>query len=53
MTALAELIKEAHTLNLNVYVLKYTSISEALIIAYVLSTLDRVIRFLDGLSDDL
>ena len=53
MTALAELVKEAHTLDLNVYVLKYTSISEALVTAHALSTLDRVTRLLDGLSDDL
>src|SRR5436190_10895297 len=39
--------------NLNVYVLKYTSISEALVTAHALSSLDRVARLLDGLSEDL
>ena len=37
----------------NVYILKYTSISEALITAHALSSLYRVARLLDGLSEDL
>jgi hypothetical protein len=49
MTAL----DEAHTLDLNISVLKYTSISEALVTAHALSTLERVTRLLDGLLDDL
>src|SRR5438477_7032742 len=40
-------------MDLNVYVLKYTSISEALVAAHALSSLDRVARLLDGLSEDL
>src|SRR5947199_7886984 len=53
MAALDKLIKEAHGMDLNVYVLKYTSISEALVAAHALSSLNRVARLLDGLSEDL
>jgi len=40
-------------MDLNVYVLKYTSISAALVAAHALSALDRVARLLDGLTEDL
>ena len=53
MAALDKLIKEAPGMDLNVYVLKYTSISEALVAAHALSSLDRIARLLDGLSEDL
>jgi len=53
MAALDKLVKEAPTTDLNVYVLKYTSISDALVTAHALSSLDRVARLLDGLSEDL
>jgi len=53
MAALNELIRSANHLDLNVYILKYTSITDALIKSQALSTLDRVTRLLDGLSDDL
>jgi len=55
MSALDSVVKEAQTgdTDLNVYVLKYSSISEALVAAHALSTLDRVARMLDGLSEDL
>ena len=53
MAALDKLIKEAPGMDLNVYVLKYTSISEALVAAHALSSLNRVAQLLDGLSEDL
>lgn len=53
MTALNKLIKEAPGMDLNVYVLKYASISEAPVAAHSLSALDRVVRLLDGLSEGL
>jgi len=53
MAALDKLVKEAPTMDLNVYILKYTSVSDALVAAHALSTLDRVARLLDGLSEDL
>jgi len=51
--ALHKLIKEAPNMDLNVYVLKYTSITDALIAKGALSSLDRVSRLLDGLSEEL
>jgi hypothetical protein len=53
MAALNELVRKGRTLDLNVYILKYHAISEALVSKNALSTLDRVSRLLDGLSDDL
>ena len=53
MAALDKLVKEAPIMDLDVYVLKYTSISNALVTAHALSSLDRVSRLLDGLSEDL
>ena len=53
MAALSKLINEASTMDLNIYVLKYTSISEALVKAHALSPLDRVARLIDGLSEDV
>ena len=54
MSALDAVVKEAQGgMDLNVYVLKYSSISEALVAAHALSTLDHVAQMLDGLSDDL
>jgi len=50
---LNKLIKDAPTLDLNVYILKYASISEALVRKGALSTLDRVNRLMDGLPGDL
>jgi len=46
-------IKDAPTLDLNIYILKYTSISETLVAKGALSTLDRVNRLMDGLPEDL
>ena len=40
-------------MDLNVYLLKYASISNTLVRKGALSTLDRVNRFLDGLSEKL
>ena len=51
--SLNKLVQEAPTMDLNVYLLKYTSISDTLINKGALSTLDRVNRFLDGLSEKL
>ncbi|TMC20323.1 MAG: retroviral-like aspartic protease [Chloroflexi bacterium] len=50
---LNQLIRDAPRLDLNVFVLKYSSISEALVQKGALSSLDRVNRLLDGLSEDL
>jgi len=51
--ALNELIHDAPNLDLNVYVLKYNSITDALIKGKEMSTTQRVRRFLDGLSDSM
>ena len=40
-------------MDLNVYILKYTAISGKLLKAGVLSTTDRIMKFLDGLSPRL
>jgi hypothetical protein len=53
MAALSKLVNEASTMDLNIYVLKYTSISSALVTAHGLSPLDRVARLIDGLSEDV
>ena len=53
MSALNKVIQDAPSMDLNVYVLKYTSISQALVTAHALSPLDRVTRLLDGLTDEL
>ena len=52
--ALHQLIHDAQagTIDLNVYVLQYSTISDKLVSQGALSTLDRVNRLLDGLSDD-
>jgi hypothetical protein len=51
--ALKKLIHDAPEMDLNVYLLKYASISDTLVNKGALSTLDRVSLFLDGLSDTL
>ena len=55
MSALNAVVKEAQTgtMDLNVYVLKYISISEALVAAHTLYTSDRVAHMLDRLSENL
>jgi hypothetical protein len=50
---LNQLIKDAPGMDLNVFVLKYTAITVTLVTKDALSALDRVGRFLDGLSPDL
>src|SRR5437762_13880870 len=47
------LFQDASAMDLNIYLLKYASISDTLIQKGALSTLDRVNRFLDGLSEKL
>jgi hypothetical protein len=51
--ALNKLVNDAPGMDLNVFVLKYASISHTLVDKGALSTLDRVSRFLDGLSEKL
>jgi hypothetical protein len=51
--AMNELIHDAPNLDLNVYVLKYISITDALVCGKEMSTTQRVHRFLDGLSDSM
>ena len=50
---LNKLIKDAPALDLNIYILKYSSITETLVAKGALSTLDRVNRLMDGLPEDL
>ncbi|HEU4342387.1 MAG TPA: retropepsin-like aspartic protease [Candidatus Binatia bacterium] len=52
--ALHEVVNEARTgkIDLNVYILRYSSISEVLFNQGALSTLERISRLLDGLSDE-
>ena len=50
---LNKLIKDSSTLDLNIYILKYASITETLVAKGALSTLDRVNRLMDGLPEDL
>ncbi len=50
---LHKLIKDASAMDLNVYVLKYTSIINELVSKGALSILDRVNRLLNGLPEDL
>lgn len=54
LTALYQIVldTQAGMIDLNVYVLRYSSISEALVQQDALSTLDRVNRLLSGLSDE-
>ena len=52
-TSLNQLIKDAPTLDLNIFVLRYASISASLVAKGALSPLDRVNRLLDGLSEKL
>ena len=51
--SLNKLIHDAQSMDLNVFVLKYTSISQALVDKGALSPLDRVSRLLDGLNNRL
>ena len=51
--ALNELIHDARNLDLNVYVLKYASITDTLIAGKEMFITQRVRRFLDGLSDNM
>ena len=51
--ALNQLIREAPEIDLNVYVLKYTAITDALIKGNEMSAMQRCKRFLDGLSERL
>src|SRR5271169_4351129 len=51
--ALIKLVQEAPTMDLNVYILKFTAITDTLVEKHALSTLDRIGRLLDGLSGDL
>ena len=51
--ALIRLVKEAPTMDLNLYLIKFTVITDSLIAKHVLSDLDRVGRLLDGLHLDL
>jgi hypothetical protein len=52
-TALNQLINDAPTMDLNIYILRYASISDALVKKGALSTLDRVGFLLDGLLKPL
>lgn len=47
------LINDAPTMDLNIYILKYASITESLVAKGALSTLHRVSRLMDGLPGDL
>src|SRR5579862_5966023 len=51
--ALTRLIKEAPTMDLKVYIIKFTAITDSLIAKHALSNLDRVGRLLDGLRPEL
>ena len=51
--ALNQPIREANTLDLSVYILKYTSITKALVDNNEMSVMQRCRRFLDGLSEQL
>jgi hypothetical protein len=52
--ALNELIRTSRKdFDLNVYFLRYTSITDALIKQHALSPIERITRLLDGLPDDL
>lgn len=53
MAALDKLIKDASSMDLNAYILQYTSITDSLVTKHALSPLDRVARLLDGLTEDL
>jgi hypothetical protein len=51
--SLNKLIQDSSSMDLNVYLLKYDSISDTLVKKGALSTLDRINRFLDGLCEKL
>ena len=51
--ALNELIKKAPSLDLKVFLLKYTAITDALIAKNVMTSFQRVNRLLEGLSEEL
>ena len=51
--ALNQLLRDAHTLDLGVYVLKYASITKALVDNNEISNMQRCQRFLEGLSEQL
>jgi len=51
--SLNQLIRDAPGMDLNVYILKYTAITDALIKGNEMSPMQRCKRFLDGLSDRL
>jgi hypothetical protein len=53
MTELNQLIQNSSTLDLNIYLLHYASITEVLVAENALSPLDRVNRLLDGLPGEL
>ncbi len=51
--ALIRLVKEAPSMDLNVYIIKFIAITDSLIAKHALSDLDRVGCLLDGLQPDL
>jgi len=51
--ALIKLVKEAPSMDLNAYIVKFTAITDSLIAKHALSDLDRVGRLLDGLQPEL
>ena len=51
--ALIKLVKEASSMDLNVYLMKFTAITDSLISKHALSDLDRIGRLLDGLQPAL
>ena len=52
-TALIKLVREAPMMDLNVYLLKFTAITDKLVASGAISSLDRIGRLLDGLSTEL
>ena len=52
-TALIKLVREAPTMDLNVYLLKFTAITNKMVASDAISSLDRIGRLLDGLSLEL
>jgi hypothetical protein len=55
VAALCRLIRDAKSgrMNVDMYVLKYTTITEALLKKNAISSFDRTVRLLEGLSEDL
>src|SRR5436190_11310594 len=51
--ALIKLVKEAPSMDLNVYIIKFTAITDSLISKHALSDLDHIGRLFDGLNSDL